>query len=148
MSGKIIAYEGLFSFGFGPLRRSLKKNFPGLKFESRPWTDNTPTTKDDILIGHSFGGGKAFDMAKKYGCEIVFTLDARFPKASRNDNLNTKKEFKCFNFYQCGGFRGYHILNAVNSPNHDRKLFHHMRLPKDKTFISTLRKYLGEFRGY
>lgn len=116
--GKVIIYEGLFGILIGShMTRAFKKALPSVSCETRSWLSRKPTGPDDILIGHSFGAKKAFDMAFENGCHALIMVDIRGLDSSNNDKrFFTSKGRVNFavNFYQMGFMRGYKVKNINN----------------------------------
>jgi hypothetical protein len=127
MRQKVILIEGLASYRLGFLRKAYKDIFEAKGFEvvSLPYTAKGPFIAD-IVIGHSFGGGKILRDGAK--ARAVITLDPRYWDFWNNQNqtafqLDISHALNC---YQKSGLRGYPV-NGMN--NHYFGGVGHTQLP-------------------
>lgn len=138
---KIHCIEGLGCFHFRPLTKAVQSLNLGVEVVPYPWTVKAiPLGSNDILCGHSFGGGKAIEIANKTDVPylFLFLLDPRKGPLGFYDpkfKNNYPFDVEVYNYYQTNFVRGYPIEGAEN---HLIKGFSHYRMPRNPAFLFKL----------
>ena len=136
MSAPVIVIEGLFGELGGWARRPLKE--AGIAYSWFPWWRSPKLPDGCILIGHSLGGGKAIKLVNAgLNPKMLITIDPRLePKYGFKIAFLRAYKVVCFNYYQTGFMRGYHVGAAEN---HHITGYSHTQMPMYPEIIKLIK---------
>lgn len=141
---KIYCIEGLFSYHLAPLTKAVKSLNLGVEVVTRSWFfvqfRKPKLNKDDILIGHSFGGGEALKIwnTQLDGGKYLFLLDPRKGPLGFPDPkfVDYRMDGNSENYYQTGAVRGYGVRGA--GWNNIITGYSHFNMPQNPKFLFKL----------